>query len=160
MAIYKHERWISGKHGLNHNKESYAYEQWISGKHHAKLTSFITVSFRRSSRTPPPHVWWVVLSFERGYFADRLSHACPTCKSCFHMPQNQSYRGYVLTTRWIQALYTRWIQDLYTIWIHNSTNEPTIILWTKLNIQQMDTFCRTTEGRSGTNSTEMQHHNL
>ena len=51
------------------------------------------------------------------------------------MPQNQSYRGYVLTTRWIQDLYTRWI--------HNSTNEPTIILWTKLNIQQMDTFCRT-----------------
>ena len=54
MAIYNHERWISGKHRPNHNKESYAYEQWISGKHHAKLTSFITVSFRRSSRTPPP----------------------------------------------------------------------------------------------------------
>ena len=36
-------------HRSNHKKESYAYEQWISGKHHAKLTSFITVSFRLSS---------------------------------------------------------------------------------------------------------------
>ena len=39
----------SGKHRPNQKKESYAYEQWISGKHHAKLTSFIIVSFRLSS---------------------------------------------------------------------------------------------------------------
>ena len=67
---------------------------------------------------------------------------------------------YKIYTQDEYKMNTRWIQDLYTRWIHNSTNEPTIILWTKLNIQQMDTFCRTTEGRSGTNSTEMQHHNL
>ena len=58
--------------------------------------------------------------------------------SGFHMPQNQSYRGYVLTTwqtfveqrRCIQDEYTRFIQDLYTRFI-----------------QQMDTFFRTAEGR-------------
>ena len=51
-ATYMATKGMASKYTLhrpNHKKESYAYEQWISGKHHAKLTSFITVSFRLSS---------------------------------------------------------------------------------------------------------------
>ena len=52
QQLYMATKGMASKYTLhrpNHKKESYAYEQWISGKHHAKLTSFITVSFRLSS---------------------------------------------------------------------------------------------------------------
>ena len=91
----------------------------------------------------------------------RFSYASKSKLSglCFNDPPSHVK----VMTIFVQDLYTRWIQNEYkmnTRFIHNSTNEPTIILWIKLNIRQMDTFCRTAEGRSGTNSTEMQHHNL
>ena len=45
-------------------------------------------------------------------FEDRLSHACPMCKSCFHMPQNQSYISGLcfndkMNTRFIHKMNTQ-----------------------------------------------------
>jgi len=143
------------------------------------------------------------LSREDRYFADLLSHACPTCKSCFHMPQNQreisSHNSPRCPTIWnhslilmldstkyalqspINYISPRWSNAymLQKFLCSQKYISPREIERRRLTqrgrrctevigvmfIQQMDTFCRTTEGRSGTNSsnvddhsTEMQHH--
>ena len=122
MVIYNHERWISGKHRPNHNKESYAYEQWISGKYHANFTSFITVSFRRSSRTPPPSCL-----MSRPIFRERI--LCGPPLSClsdvqirFSYASKSKLSGLCLndpphvkiTTIFIQDEYKIYTQDEYT----------------------------------------------
>ena len=104
----------------------------------------------------------------RPIFRERiLSCLSDVCKSGFHMPQNQreisSHNSLRCPTIWNHSLILMLDSTKYALQSPINYISPR---WSNTYmLQQMDTFCRITEGRSGTNSsnvddhsTEMQHH--